>query len=454
MKGRSLRVRLTIWSGLITAAALLLFGGAFAFFFYLRQLHTLDSQLGIDSHVFFLALGEPGAAGAGEAQDARPLLRGSARILGYAFGRKGEAPSHEYPASRAALFAAWPRTPGFTSVDYHQSHARVAVFEEGGRWLMLVADLHSTETLTTQALGVYLLALPLVLLAVVLGNARIVQLALRPVTELTEAATQITTRRLDARIPQPAVEDEIGRHVRVLNEMFDRLERGFAQATRFTADASHELRLPLTILRGEIEEALRSGAGEEAQEDLLLSLLGQVDQLQRISSNLLLLAGLDAGKSWQDRAPVALNDLATEAVETAELLGTSRQLTVLAGDLAPVQVPGDATLLRRCLLNLVENAVAYNRPGGTIRIGLAPPDSAGFTRFTIANTGKGIPSDSAPRLFQRFFRAAADRNRASGGAGLGLSLCREIVAFHAGNIALTGSGADFTEFTVRLPVNP
>jgi signal transduction histidine kinase len=235
----------------------------------------------------------------------------------------------------------------------------------------------------------------------------------------------------------------------VLNAMFDRLQRSFEQARRFTADASHELRTPLTILRGEIEEALRSSRNNPEQEKILVSLLEQTGGLQKIAANLLLLAGFDAGKFPLDRAAVDFSGAVDQAVEDTEMLAAPARLRVDKEISASVVVEGDAVLLRRVLLNLTDNAVRYNRHGGEVRLTLRLETEAAV--FSIGNTGPGIPAARHGELFQRFFRLDSDRNRASGGSGLGLSLCREIIGAHGGAITLARSDETWTEFVVRLP---
>jgi two-component system, OmpR family, heavy metal sensor histidine kinase CusS len=255
--------------------------------------------------------------------------------------------------------------------------------------------------------------------------------------------------RLGERLPQPPANDEIGRHIRVLNEMFDRLERSFAQATRFTADASHELRTPLTILRGQIEEALRNGRFTPEQERLLVELLDETSGLQKIADNLLLLARFDLGKDPIRRAPFDFSALIGEACEDAELLAAPKEIRIKAQVASGILVDGDSVMLRRVVLNLIDNAVKYNRPEGEVHLALSRTD--GEAVFTIGNQGPGIPEDRRGALFQRFFRLSSDRNSATGGSGLGLSLCREIVLAHGGRIELAHSASDWTEFRVHLP---
>jgi len=450
VKTWTLRTRLTAWSVLVTAIALLIFGALFTGLLHYRQLRALDHQLTADAHVFFLEYREHGAPSENDLKEAMLLLRAGARLRAYAFGRSGTPPTDIFPDNHADLFAV-VRPAGFTSQKYRGVNVHVGAFEEDGVTLVLVANLHPIEQTVRQSVGVYLLTLPLVLLAVGVGSSWLARRALHPLTEMTKTAAGISASRLEGRLAQPAVDDEIGRHIAVLNDMFDRLHQGFEQATRFTADASHELRTPLTILRGEIEHALRSGKFTEAQEPVLVSLLEQVDHLQKITGNLLLLARFDAGKTPLTREPVDLSALVTEAAEDAELLASPGGLTVVAETTAGLQVNGDPVLLRRLLLNLVDNAVKHNRPDGTVRLQLTPAPMPGSVRFVIANTGPGIPAERHGLLFERFLRVAADRARSSGGTGLGLSLCREIARAHGGDIALTRGEANATEFTVTLP---
>ena len=450
MKTWTLRTRLTVWSVLVTAIALIIFGVLASALLYHRQVRALDHQLTADARVFFLEYREHGAPNEDDLKEAMLLLRAGARLRAYAFGPSGALPTDIFPDNHADLFATVHQV-GFSNQKYHGVNVHTGVFEDGGKTLVLVANLHPLEETVLQSAVVYLLTLPVVLLAVGAGSAWLARRALQPLTEMTKTAAGISAARLEGRLAKPVVDDEIGRHIAVLNDMFDRLQQGFEQATRFTADASHELRTPLTILRGEIEHALRSGKFTEAQEPVLMSLLEQVDHLQKITGNLLLLARFDAGKTPLTREPVDLSALITEAAEDAELLASPGGLTISA-DIAPgLQVTGDPVLLRRLLLNLVDNAVKHNRPGGTLRLQLTRGPTPGSVRFVIANTGPGIPAERHGRLFERFLRVAADRARSSGGTGLGLSLCREIARAHGGDIALTRGEADTTEFTVTLP---
>jgi len=450
MKTWSLRNKLALWSALVTALVLLTFGGVAAAGLYFRQIKTIEKSLAADSRVFFRELCENGKPSADDMDEAVLLLKGTTPLYGLIFGRTQGTPVHVYPENLRVLVGNWPMTPGYSTTKVGRKDLRVGVFVDGEFTLMLAADLHSVRDMVGDLLRDYLLAMPFVLLVGAAGSWWLSRRALQPVEEITRAAGAITTERLDARLPVPLSDDEIGRLTHVLNAMFDRLQRGFEQATRFTADASHELRTPLTILRGDIEEALRLGGFDSGQERLLVDLLEQTSGLQKIADNLLLLARFDAGKSPMVREPVDFSLLVQEAAEDAELLASPAKLLIHAEVAPSVKVKGDAHLLRRVLLNLIDNAVRYNREAGEVWLVLRK--EVAEVVLVVANTGSGIPEDRRGELFQRFFRLNADRNRGTGGSGLGLSLCREIIVAHGGRIELSRSESDRTEFVVRLPV--
>jgi signal transduction histidine kinase len=450
MKSWPLRRKLTLWSALVTGLALLTLGAATAFSLYFEQVEFIDRRLKANADPFFAELPQRGPAPWENTDFAPLLLKGTGPLRGFVIGQTSGALDHAYPQELAALVQKWPLAKGYSTEKLGKRWLRVGVFEKDGRTLALVADLHAVDDMVWDLFGAYLFALPVVLIVVAVGSSWFARRALAPVAQITRAAETITAERLDARLPEPPADDEIGRLTHVLNAMFDRLQRGFEQATRFTADASHELRTPLTILRGEIEEALRTGTFEPAQEKLLIDLLEQTSGLQKIADNLLLLARFDAGKAPVIHEPVDFSLLVREAAEDAELLASPETISIKTDVQPSVWVRGDAHLLRRVLLNLIDNAVRYNRAGGEVSLGLR--DEQGTAVLAVANTGPGIPAARRADLFQRFFRLDADRNRGTGGSGLGLSLCREIIVAHDGRIELGRSEAERTEFIVRLPL--
>jgi len=295
----------------------------------------------------------------------------------------------------------------------------------------------------------YLTALPVAVLVAAFGVWWITRKSLQPLQDVANAAEQIHAKALGQRLPQPSVNDEIGRLVRVLNEAFDRLERSFAQATRFSSDASHELKTPLTIMRGEIESALRSEVDGLQIESLLDGLLEQTERLSDIVEKLLLLSRADAGALTLRKDPVDFSGMCRELAEDAEILALRKKITTKF-DISPaITVYADESYLRRILLNLLDNAVKYNVEGGAVSISLGKSDSLAV--FRIANTGPEIPLEHENRIFERFYRADPSRSSDTVGSGLGLSICHELVLAHGGDIRLERVQPGWTAFAMSLP---
>ena len=292
-----------------------------------------------------------------------------------------------------------------------------------------------------------LIALPLFLLLLLGGSRGVARRALRPLDRLAAAAERITATTLDQRLGSGGAERELQRLIAVFNAMLDRLERSFGQATRFSADAAHELKTPLTILQGHLSQALQAAeVGSELQQKLA-DLLAEVVRLKSITRQLLLLSLADSGQLKPELRPTDLSALVVNAADDAELLG--EELTVTA-DIAPgVTVAADAALLGQVLTNLVSNAVKYNRPDGSIQLRLEQSEQ--LATVTIANTGESIPPEDHGRLFERFYRADRARGRRVDGTGLGLALAREIARAHGGELRLAESGDDRTTFVLSLP---
>jgi signal transduction histidine kinase len=236
----------------------------------------------------------------------------------------------------------------------------------------------------------------------------------------------------------------------VLNNAFDRLERSFAQATRFSSDASHELKTPLTIMRGEIESALSNDSIDPQNEKLLEGLLQQTHRLSAIVENLLLLSRADAGALNLRKVAVDFSGLCQELAADAEILALRHKIIISSAIENEVQVLADEWYLRRLLLNLLDNAIKYNLYSGRVEIFLAK--SGDLASFRIANTGPEISEEHQTRIFERFYRTEDSRASEVVGSGLGLSICREIVLAHQGQIWMERTRPGWTVFVVNLPL--
>jgi heavy metal sensor kinase len=299
-------------------------------------------------------------------------------------------------------------------------------------------------------LPVLLLVSPVFVLLIALGASAIASHALRPIEDLAAAAEHVTARELSQRLPEVQADEEIKRLTRVLNRMMERLETSFRQVERFTSDASHELKTPLTIIHGQLETALRTLHFSEEQEELLLSTLQEVRRLSRIVDNLLLLSRSDAGRLELTAEILDLSAMVEELREDADVLGADSDLRVEAEVEADVRVKADPAYLRQLLLNLLDNACKYNKRGGVVRFHLGVENRQAV--FRIGNTGNDIPSEQQTRLFERFFRGDPARQRTTEGSGLGLSISREIARAHGGEVVLARSDWEWTEFVLTLPI--
>jgi heavy metal sensor kinase len=275
--------------------------------------------------------------------------------------------------------------------------------------------------------------------------------ALAPVGELHRRAEQITAERLDRRLPVANPGDELGRLTQTINAMIARLEDSFAEIRRFTADASHELRTPLAAIRVEAEVALGKPLTVEQHQELLGSILEECGRLTRLTDQLLALAREEAGGPRPEPAPLDLAALVAGVVETMRPLAEARGMALRHDLSGPLRVRGEDARLRQVFFNLLDNAIKYTPEGGTVAVGLG--QAGGEAVVTVRDTGVGIAAEHLPRVFDRFYRVDKARSRAEGGAGLGLSIARKIVADHGGRIELTSTPGQGTTCTVTLPTD-
>jgi len=266
---------------------------------------------------------------------------------------------------------------------------------------------------------------------------------------VTAIAQSITARDPNQRISEDDAPVEILQLVQVLNGMMDRLERSFTLAGRFSSDASHELRTPLTVMRGVLERAVTNDAGCGVQVDDAETLLDETQRMIAIVESLLLLSIADAGNLQLRVRPFDMSNMMEELEEDLIALGAEHELTTDGIFPSGVEYCGDEGLLRQAVFNLFSNAVKHNRTHGTVRFRLTHSKNA--VHLEVFNTGEPIPAAELERVFDRFFRGDASRNRASGGTGLGLNLAREIVRAHGGELNLVSSTDEGTTFTLYLP---
>jgi two-component system, OmpR family, heavy metal sensor histidine kinase CusS len=382
---------------------------------------------------------EQAAPSAGASDQHGPPWRGTGK--GRGGGGRGLGPGY---GGGPVVFSKIPR---FLTVQTPEGSWRLGIM--GNDELRLVVGLNY-ETVAgdlRRMRNIFLMTLPAALLLVGGGGWWVAGRALRPLKTIAQMAEHVTARGLDQRIPVSDEDPEIGRLIHVLNGMMDRLEASFNQATRFSADASHELKTPLAIMQGELENAVQTAEPGSPEQQVFSNLLEETQRLKTITRGLLLLAQADAGRLKLALEPVDLSVLVETAIEDARILATDASLRFEVNIQPGLRVTADRTLLQMAILNLLGNAVKYNEPGGALGVTLAA--DGGELLLTLCNSGTGIPLADQPRIFDRFYRV--NQSPAADGLGLGLSLAREIAHAHHGELLLKESRPGYTCFTLSLP---
>jgi signal transduction histidine kinase len=289
--------------------------------------------------------------------------------------------------------------------------------------------------------------------AIVLGVAGgwwLTRRALAPLRALTAAVEQVTDHNLSQPIPRSGNGDELDRLTEGFNAMTARLDGSFQRIREFTLHASHELKTPLTILRGELETALHECPTETPHREQLASRMDEIERLTKIVDGLTLLTRADAGEVPLKGEPLRLDELVRECVADAKILAQPQAIEVVLTACAASTVNGDHHRLRQLLLNLADNAIKYNQPGGRVEMSLQREQKTAVLQ--ISNTGPGLAPELQPRVFERFFRGDASHSSLVEGCGLGLSIAQWIVRAHRGEILFFSQPHALTTVTVRLPL--
>jgi signal transduction histidine kinase len=275
--------------------------------------------------------------------------------------------------------------------------------------------------------------------------------ALRPIDSVTSTARRIRASNLHERLPGREVDDELGRLVDTLNELFERLELNFEQISRFSADVSHELRTPLTIIQGEAEVALRSGAGVTGKQQALEVILDEALRMSKLVRNLLTLANLETGQRRPDFTLIQIRPIVEDLAEEAQVMVERKDITLSIEINGDAEVLGDSVLLHQLGFNLLDNAVKYTPTSGSVALKLNVDSKS--AQLSVRDSGIGIDQEELPLVFDRFFRSDKARNHGSGGSGLGLSLVKQIVDIHRGKVSVSSTPGEGSEFVVELPID-
>lgn len=273
--------------------------------------------------------------------------------------------------------------------------------------------------------------------------------ALKPVDQIRKAAVKISSRNLDEKIVLGPRRDELTRLAATFNEMISRLKNAFQRVNQFSSDVSHELKTPLTILKGETEVALRKDREGPYYRGLLSSHLEEIDRMNRIIEDLLLLSKADAREVQLNLEEIDLKDLIIDVCMDIKFFADKKGVDLVVGDLNDVKMQADELKLRRMLLNVIENGVKYTHQGGKVEVATAVNN--GNVRIYIKDNGAGISEEDIKYVFDRFYRGDKSRKRESG-SGLGLSISKWIAEAHHGGIEVESFQAQGSQFTITLPV--
>jgi two-component system OmpR family sensor kinase len=317
-----------------------------------------------------------------------------------------------------------------------------------GRVVQVGASLAPINTESRRVLFLMLGTVVLGTVATMLGGGWLARSAVAPVAEIAAQANAVAPGAVGQRITAHAEVEEFNGLVRVLNRMLERLDRGLLAQRRIIADVGHDLRTPLTAMRGEAEVTLRSPRSPEQYQQTLRSLLEEIDHLGTISDTLLLLARIEAGDLALQRLETDVRDLVTRAVQRVRQRVTDHPFTYAATADGIGSAALDGRMISLVLDHLLDNAVRHTPPDTPVTVSVdADADAASVT---VEDVGPGVPDDVVPHLFERFYRGDAARGR-SAGAGLGLTVAAAIVHAHGGTISASRGEAGGLRVTVRLP---
>jgi len=300
-------------------------------------------------------------------------------------------------------------------------------------------------------LSVLLVLAPITVMIAAVVIYRVASSALSPLSTMVRRAERITAERLNERLPVHDPSDDLGQAVRVFNELLQRLEDSFTQLKRFTSDASHELRTPLASLRSIGEVSLQKNHSAAEYREVVASMLEEVRRLTHLVDSLLTIARADGGQTPVHLSVFSCIDLIREVTDLVGILAEEKQQTIRVSGGAELTIRADRGILRRAILNLVDNAIKYSPSGSEIVIEVQQL-SERVTEIAISDRGPGIPAAEQTLVFDRFYRTDEGRSRESGGAGLGLSIAKWAVEIHGGSIGVVPGSAGGSCFYVRLPV--
>jgi heavy metal sensor kinase len=465
MNTRSLRFRITVWYASLLAGTLILFGAS-VYLGLERYLDwTLQRALAVECRTIATQLlsqfPAKGTAWLGREinEDYAPEVNG----LFVRVSRQGTGVVYLSGAPKDGTFD--PSHIPFPS-EKEMDGSRKLQFDFGNRLLINSMTLampngkrfivesgapyHQIEVALHGLLLTFAIYMPFVVSLAVAGGYWLMRRSLQPVDEITKRAEGITSTNLSERLPVIRTGDELERLSKSLNRMIERLDNAFQHINRFSADASHELRTPLTILQLELEGIAQNHRRDVSLGEQLGSALEETHRMSRIVESLLTISRLDAGEVKMDKSHLDLGELAASTAGEMKLLAEEKSISVRIQAGFGVEVAGDRVRLQQVVVNLIDNSIKYTPKGGTIEVRVGREGNNAV--LEVSDNGLGIPAHDLPHVFERFYRADKARSRASGGAGLGLSIVKAICSAHHGDIQVSSQEGKGSTFRVELPL--
>jgi heavy metal sensor kinase len=453
LKAHSIRVRLTVWYFFSLAGILAFF--AFGCQFALRTSinHAVDEEIRaqMDAIARFLS-GEAHTLAPDQIKDELDEMSNTGGFLRVSDDKGRILYQSEFFTHREMpVMADQPSGPMTFSKGPYRIGSRRVSSGTGSYSITVVHSLREFRRSIERFQTILIVLSAIALAAACAGGAWLSRRALAPVDAISQAAQNVTFTNLSARLDVPETNDELQRLTETLNTMLDRIERPGRQMHQFTADASHELRAPLTLIRTAAEFSLRRERSHQELIDSLSTILRESERTSSLVDNLLLLSRADSGIDHLTLAPLDLREPVRDVMEECKPLARDKHLNLesFIPD-TPILVAGHHDLLRRAVFILVDNAVKYTPGGGKVCVTLSHANSA--ATLTVEDTGIGITADQLPHVFDRFWRADQVRSRNQGGVGLGLAIAQTIVARHNGNIEVTSNEKGST-FSIVLPLS-
>ncbi|MCX8110888.1 MAG: ATP-binding protein [Syntrophorhabdaceae bacterium] len=457
--------KLTLWYSLILASILILFSSGVYIYFKINLQKSIDTKLKSIADVLSTAITETHGTS---------VFSNFERYLENVLGKKpkgkfiqimdsagrigakmSDIDAENLPTPFSSIERALKGEVVYETVEtYSKQRIRTIILpivdrEKITSIVQVGTSLEDFDETMKRLLIIFLISIPTSIAITTVSGYFLARKALKPVDKIRRAAIKISSSNLDERIDIGEKRDELGRLATTFNDMIARLKDSFQRINQFSIDVSHELKTPLTILKGETEVTLRKDRSIEDYKRLLKSNLEEIDRMTKIIDDLLLLSKADSKDMILKTEDIAFKDLIIDVCMNMQIFAKNKGVELVIGDIDEVKLKGDELKLRRMLFNIIENGIKYTSEGGKVEV--YSSINNGYININIKDNGIGIPENDIKFIFDRFYRGDKSRRRESG-SGLGLSISKWIAEAHRGTIEVTSMPAQGSLFSVKLPL--